>query len=57
MFHMIFPGQGSQQPGMGRFLFDQFQAAREIFEEASDAIAVDLKKLCFEGSEAYLALT
>ncbi len=57
MFHMIFPGQGSQQPGMGRFLFDQFQAAREIFEEASDAIAVDLKKLCFEGSEADLALT
>jgi [acyl-carrier-protein] S-malonyltransferase len=57
MFHLIFPGQGSQQPGMGRFLFENFQLAREIFEEASDAIQIDLKKLCFEGSEADLALT
>jgi [acyl-carrier-protein] S-malonyltransferase len=57
MFHLIFPGQGSQQPGMGRFLYDNFSTAREVFEEASDAIQLDLKKLCFEGSESDLALT
>lgn len=57
MFHMIFPGQGSQSPGMGRFLFENFPLARQTFEEAGDAISLNLKKLCFEGSEAELALT
>lgn len=57
MFHLIFPGQGSQQPGMGRFLYEQFPIAKECFEEASEAIKVDLKKLCFEGSESDLTLT
>ncbi|HAG90562.1 MAG TPA: [acyl-carrier-protein] S-malonyltransferase [Bdellovibrionales bacterium] len=53
----IFPGQGSQHPGMGRYLYDEFSLVRELFEEASDAISVDFKKLCFEGSDADLALT
>jgi malonyl CoA-acyl carrier protein transacylase len=57
MFTVIFPGQGSQQPGMGRFLFDNFKVAKETFEEASEALKQDMKKLCFEGSEADLALT
>ncbi|MEZ0392600.1 MAG: ACP S-malonyltransferase [Pseudobdellovibrionaceae bacterium] len=57
MFHFIYPGQGSQQPGMGRFLFDNFPTAKHVFEEASEALKLDLKKLCFEGSEADLALT
>lgn len=57
MFHFIFPGQGSQHPGMGKFLFDNFKEAKTTFEEASDAIKVDLKNLCFEGSESDLALT
>ncbi len=56
-FSMVFPGQGSQSPGMGRFLFDQFKSAQHIFEEASDSIQVDLKKLCFEGPEEKLNLT
>src|ERR1700754_4832748 len=42
---------------MGKFLHDEFKLAREIFEEASDALSVDFKKLCFDGSEADLALT
>lgn len=54
---LIFPGQGSQQPGMGKFLFDNFKLAQETFEEASDAIKVDMKKLCFLSSESDLALT
>lgn len=57
MFNLLFPGQGSQSPGMGKFLYENFQIAKERFEEASDAIKIDFKKLCFEGSEADLALT
>ena len=54
---LVFPGQGSQQPGMGRFLYDNFTDVKSVFEEASDAIALDLKKLCFDSSEAELTLT
>lgn len=57
MFTLVFPGQGSQQPGMGRFLSENFKIANETFEEASEALKQDIKKLCFEGSEAELALT
>lgn len=53
----VYPGQGSQQPGMGQFLVDNFNQARLAFEEASEAIKTDLKKLCFEGSSADLQLT
>lgn len=56
-FSFIFPGQGSQSVGMGKFLYDEFKIARETFEEASDAIQTDLKKLCFLGDEAELNLT
>lgn len=57
MFALLYPGQGSQSPGMGKFLFDQFKEARETFEEGSEAIRFDLKKLCFEGSTNELGLT
>lgn len=57
MFTLLYPGQGSQQPGMGKFLFEQFPYVSSIYEEASDAIKLDLKKLCFEGSVSDLALT
>ncbi len=57
MWTLLFPGQGSQSVGMGKFLFDEFKIAKEVFEEASDAINLNLKKLCFEGPDADLALT
>ncbi len=57
MFTLIFPGQGSQHPGMGQFLFENFKVAQETFEEGSEALKQDMKKLCFHGSEADLALT
>ncbi len=57
MFTLAFPGQGSQQPGMGRFLFENFKIAKETFEEGSEALNSDMKKLCFEGTESDLALT
>lgn len=57
MWSALFPGQGSQHPGMGKFLFEEFMSVRYLFEEASDALNVDMRKLCFEGSDSDLALT
>ena len=53
----IFPGQGSQSPGMGRELADKFPAARQIFEEADDALGFALSTLCFNGPAEELQLT
>ena len=53
----VFPGQGSQFVGMGEFLIQEFPQSKKVFEEASDAIGVDVKKLCFTGPETDLALT
>ena len=53
----IFPGQGSQSVGMGKDLFDNFAAAREVFEEADDALGFKLSEMCFSGTEEDLALT
>lgn len=53
----VFPGQGSQRVGMGRDLYDAFPPAREIFEEADDALGFSLSRLCFEGPEEELAQT
>ncbi len=53
----IFPGQGSQGVGMGKDLFDNFSAAREVFEEADDALGFALSEMCFSGDESDLQLT
>jgi [acyl-carrier-protein] S-malonyltransferase len=53
----IFSGQGSQYVGMGKELAEHFPVAREIFEEANDALGFDLKGLCFNGPEEELRLT
>ena len=53
----IFPGQGSQTVGMGKDLFDNFTAAREVFEAADDALGFSLSGMCFSGDEADLQLT
>ena len=44
-----FPGQGSQRVGMARDLVAQFPEAAAVFEEASDELDFDLRKVCFEG--------
>lgn len=53
----IFPGQGSQYPGMGKELADTFAVASHLFEEADDALGFKLSALCFAGSDADLKLT
>ncbi|MEX2229780.1 MAG: ACP S-malonyltransferase [Dehalococcoidia bacterium] len=46
---LVFPGQGSQSPGMGKLVHEHSQAARDTFEEASDYTGIDLVRVCFEG--------
>lgn len=53
----IFPGQGSQYPGMGKELAENFKMAKETFAEADDALSFKLSRLCFEGPEQDLKLT
>jgi [acyl-carrier-protein] S-malonyltransferase len=53
----VFPGQGSQSPGMGRELAESYAAAREVFEQADAALGFPLSKLCFEGPAEELQLT
>ncbi|MFJ5487136.1 ACP S-malonyltransferase, partial [Hansschlegelia beijingensis] len=54
---LIFPGQGSQQVGMGRALADTFASARAVFEEVDAALGESLSTTIFEGPEDKLTLT
>ena len=53
----VFPGQGSQAPGMGRDLAAAFPVAREVFEEVDEALKQRLSRLMFEGPPEELTLT
>ncbi len=53
----LFPGQGSQHPGMGKLLADHSEAARFTFEEADEILGFPLSRLCFEGPEDELKKT
>jgi [acyl-carrier-protein] S-malonyltransferase len=54
---LLFPGQGSQAPGMGKDLAARFPAAHEVFEAADVALGVPLSALCFDGPADELTLT
>lgn len=54
---LVFPGQASQFPGMGKELHGAYPAAREVFEEASEAVGQDLAALCFRGTDEDLRRT
>jgi [acyl-carrier-protein] S-malonyltransferase len=53
----VFPGQGSQDVGMGRALADAFPAAREVFQEVDDALGQKLSQIIWEGPKETLTLT
>jgi len=54
---LVFPGQGSQSVGMGRTLYDSFDAGRAVFDEVDEALGEKLSALIFEGPEDRLTLT
>ncbi len=54
---LLFPGQGSQKPSMGKDLYDTFPAARAVFDEADRVLGFPLSTLCFEGPTEQLTLT
>lgn len=54
---VLFPGQGSQKPGMGRDLVAAHPAARDVFDRADQALGESLSALCFEGPADTLTLT
>lgn len=47
----IFPGQGAQEPGMGKDFYENSASAREVFDQAESLLGLDMKKLCFEENE------
>jgi len=53
----IFPGQASQYVGMGKDLYERYQTARDIFDQANAIMGMDLKTVCFAGPEEELKQT
>lgn len=52
-----FPGQGSQQVGMGKALADEFQTARDVFAEVDEALGKNLSAVMWDGPQDDLTLT
>ena len=53
----VFPGQGSQFPGMGKDLYENSAAARAVFDKAGEVLGFDIVKIMFEGSDEQLRET
>mgnify|MGYP004519122559 FL=1 len=47
----LFPGQGAQKAGMGQDFYEKFPSAKEIFDQASQWLSLDMKELCFEKND------
>lgn len=53
----LFPGQGAQCVGMGKDLYDNFEASKNIFDRADNILNKSITKMCFEGPEEDLKQT
>ena len=53
----LFPGQGSQAVGMGKDLYDNFEAAKNVFDTADKTLGKSITTICFEGPEEDLKQT
>ncbi|NLL72657.1 MAG: ACP S-malonyltransferase [Clostridiales bacterium] len=47
----VFPGQGSQYIGMGKDFYDNFQESRNVFDQASSILGIDMKELIFKQND------
>jgi [acyl-carrier-protein] S-malonyltransferase len=54
---LVFPGQGSQKPGMGKDLVEAFPAAKDAFARADAVLGESLSALCFDGPADELMIT
>ncbi|MGC6367953.1 MAG: ACP S-malonyltransferase [Candidatus Marinamargulisbacteria bacterium] len=55
--HLVFAGQGSQFVGMGQDFYNQFPAAKALFEQANDILGYSISDICFNGPDETLNLT
>ena len=53
----LFPGQGAQAVGMGKDIYEKYEEARKIYEEAEKISGIDVKEICFNGPEEELMKT
>lgn len=44
----IFPGQGAQKAGMGKDFYEKYETARQVYDDASQLLSLDMRSLCFE---------
>ncbi|MBQ4124107.1 ACP S-malonyltransferase [bacterium] len=56
-YALIFPGQGSQYQGMGKDLYDNSEAARNVFKTADEVLGYRISDLCFNGTNEDLTKT
>ena len=47
----IYPGQGAQAIGMGADFYEKSPLSKAVFDQASEVVSLDLKKLCFEEND------